>query len=101
VLLRRNRQWWGVDAGLGPALDEIAFRIVPEAQERIDLLREAEVQVATGISASQADEVRNDPLLTALPAVDGESIAYERSVRGWETTRPVPLAAAWIALLSG
>ena len=48
MLLARNTEWWGTEHGLGPALDQIDFRIVPGAVGRLVLLRNGQAQVAEG-----------------------------------------------------
>jgi len=81
LLLARNTEWWGADRRLGPAIDQLEFRIVPgPSSERVALLRDGTVQVASGISPGARDAIRKDPLLTVIPGAGG--LAAERSVRG-------------------
>ena len=100
VVLERNRGFWGSRLGLGPELDQIAFRAVPDPAERVRLLREDAVRVAADLPASVALPLRRDPLLTALGAGTGHALALERSVRGITTWRPQSLAPAWLALVN-
>ena len=81
LLLARYTEWWGADRRLGPALDQLEFRVVPgPSRERASLLRDGAVQVASGIAAGERGRVRGDPLLTVIPGTGG--VAAERSVRG-------------------
>jgi ABC-type transport system substrate-binding protein len=99
LLLARNSAWWGSGRGLGPALDQVEFRIVPDADERIELLNGAEAQVASGLPAFAVQEASGDPLLTTLPADDG-GIAMERSVRGIDSAREIPsLSGVWLTTI--
>jgi peptide/nickel transport system substrate-binding protein len=109
AVLARNRHWWGSDAGLGPSLDEIVFRIVPDEGRRVGLLRSGAVRVASGLGARRADSIGRDPLLTAVGGRRaeigrisfGEWVGFERSVRGIASARPIPLSGVWVALLAG
>jgi peptide/nickel transport system substrate-binding protein len=96
ILITRNLDWWGSARGLGPALDQVEFRIVPGADERLRLLQAGAVQVAYDLRADQLARVRRDPLLTAVE-VAGDLVGLERSVRG---IRPGPgapsLARVWL-----
>jgi peptide/nickel transport system substrate-binding protein len=98
IALERNRRWWGSRFGLGPALDRIEFREVPDDDERIALLRRARVRVAEGVGRSEAERLARDPLLT----VAGEGtdlIAMERSVRGIARPGPQALSGVWLTLV--
>lgn len=106
TVLERNRSWWGSDLGLGPSLDEVVFRIVPDDSRRVVLLRDGAVRVASGLSRRSARVITGDPLLTALGgrpsrlgSRGGEWIGFERSVRGIDSGRPQPLSGVWLALL--
>jgi ABC-type transport system substrate-binding protein len=97
VLEARNTSWWGSGRGLGPALDQIEFHYVPDATDRVKLLRSGEVQVAEELDASQLDGLRRDPLLTELRGPGGTGLGLERSVRGFDSARQIPsLSAAWL-----
>ena len=113
TVLERNRRWWGSDRGLGPSLDEVVFRIVPDEARRAALLRDGAVRVAAGLGARTAREIGRDPLLAVIgdrgPAGPdraaasgaGSWLGFERSVRGIEDARPAPLSGVWLALLGG
>ena len=68
TVLERNRRWWGSDLGLGPALDEVVFRIVPDDLRRVGLLRRGAVRVASGLGAHSVRAIVRDPLLAAIGA---------------------------------
>lgn len=95
VLLARNTSWWGTDHGLGPAVDQVELRAVPDPGERLALLRDGTVRVAD-LRPAQLPAVRADPLLTVIPQGDG-GLGAERSVRGIPVGVPVPsLNAVWL-----
>jgi peptide/nickel transport system substrate-binding protein len=98
VLLRRNRRWWGSRLGLGPALDRIEFREVPDAGERIALLRRGLVRVAEGVGRREAERLSLDPLLSVV-GEGSDFIAMERSVRGITESGPQPLSGVWLTLV--
>jgi ABC-type transport system substrate-binding protein len=95
VLLKRSRTWWGSAHGLGPALDEISFRIVPSDAGRIALLRSGNVQVAADLGPAAA-QLRADPLLSAVGITSAYPIGLERSVRGILGPAPQSLAGVWL-----
>jgi ABC-type transport system substrate-binding protein len=95
VLLKRSRTWWGSAHGLGPALDEISFRIVPSEAGRVGLLRSGNVQVAGDLGPAAA-QLRADPLLSAVGVTSAYSIGIERSVRGIFSSAPQSLAGVWL-----
>jgi ABC-type transport system substrate-binding protein len=98
VRLERNRRWWGTRLGLGPALDRVEFREVPDADERVALLRRAAVRVAERLGRREADELALDPLLSVVG--DGaDFVAMERSVRGIAEPGPQPLSAVWLTVV--
>ena len=107
TVLERSPRWWGSDLGLGPSLQEVVFRIVPDDRRRAALLRGGAVRIASGLSPRSARAIARDPLLTAIGARPGpgpgagEWIGFERSVRGIDSGRPAPLSSVWLALLSG
>jgi len=96
VLVARNLAWWGTERELGPALDQVEFRIVAEPAERFALLEGGDVQLAEGLGPEQAAEARADPLLSVLPG-PGADLGLERSVRGVDSAQEVPsLSGVWI-----
>ena len=81
LLLARHTGWWGADRRLGPAIDQLEFRIVPaDSAERAAMLEDGRVQAASGIGPAQRADIRDNPLLTVIPGAGG--LAVERSVRG-------------------
>jgi len=97
VVVARNTGWWGTRHQLGPALDQVQFRVVPSAAERLTLLRRGEVQVADRLSAGDARRLARDPLLSALPSPGGTALGLERSVRGVNSATQIPsLSGAWL-----
>jgi ABC-type transport system substrate-binding protein len=98
IVLQRNHAWWGSDEGLGPALDELIFRVVKDVGERVRLLRAGHVRIATGLDAAGIAAVRAEPLLAVSPGPDG-ALGSQRSVHGIRGARPQSLAGVWIALI--
>lgn len=97
VLLVRNPGWWGTERNLGPAVDQVAFRTVPDPGERLARLVAGELQVADGLGSEQARETRRHPLVEALPSGGGSWLGLERSVRGISSGTEIPsLAGVWI-----
>jgi ABC-type transport system substrate-binding protein len=102
VLIARDTRWWGSRHGLGPALDQVDFRIVPSAADRLVLLRRGEAQGAEQLSSAQASVLRRDPLLTAVSGGDGDWLGLERSVRGVDSASAIPvLSEAWLTRIGG
>jgi peptide/nickel transport system substrate-binding protein len=96
LLLARNSAWWGTVRGLGPALEQVEFQVVPDPEERLELLETGDAQVASGLGPVSLQTANRDPLLSTLPADEG-SIALERSVRGIDTAREIPsLSGVWL-----
>jgi peptide/nickel transport system substrate-binding protein len=96
LLLARNSAWWGTPRGLGPALEQVEFRIVPDAEERLALLEAGDVRAASGLGPFSLQQANGDPLLTTLRGNE-VGIALERSVRGIDTAREPPsLQAVWL-----
>lgn len=94
LLLAVHGDWWGSDRGLGPGLDQLEFSVVPDADERLDLLIEGGVQVASELGADELQRVRTEPLLTVIAREAG--LAAERSIRGIPGDDPAPsLNGAW------
>jgi peptide/nickel transport system substrate-binding protein len=101
IELSRNPAWWGSKNGLGPALDEVAFLAEPMPGRRLAMLESGAVQVAGPLGSPALEAVAEDPLLTAVggPAL---GIGLERSVRGLDSTRAVPLLSrVWLTDISG
>jgi ABC-type transport system substrate-binding protein len=97
ALVARNLGWWGSERDLGPALDQVDFRVEPGSSERLSMLRAGAVQLADELAPEQRRRLRRDPLLTALPGPGGTVLGLERSVRGIESGRSVPsLSGAWL-----
>jgi peptide/nickel transport system substrate-binding protein len=97
ILVARNPRWWGTKLGLGPALDQVRFRIVPSETRRAQLLSSGAVQVADGLGVVTTQRVRRDPLLYTLPNASGGALGLERSVRGISGSGPVrSFAGAWL-----
>jgi peptide/nickel transport system substrate-binding protein len=100
VELTRNAAWWGTNLQLGPALDGVVFVGMPAA-EGAQLLAEGSVQVADPLGAAELSAVSQDPLLTTLGGPD-QGIGLERSVRGIDSARALPiLSHAWLTSISG
>jgi ABC-type transport system substrate-binding protein len=99
VSLPRYRGWWGSPLGLGPALDQIRFRVVADQDQRLHRLRSGAIRVAADLSPRQAAELRADPLFSATGGPAGTAVGFERSVRGITAWRPASLSGVWIALL--
>lgn len=97
IMMVASPTWWGERFRLGPALDQVRFRVVGSSGERLELLRAGEVQVAAGLSRPDADAVAADPLLTVVEGPGGERTGIERSVRGVEpASRMGSLSSAWL-----
>jgi ABC-type transport system substrate-binding protein len=94
--LARYASWWGSASGLGPALDGVEFRLVPDAAERAALLLDGEVEAADQLGTAELSEVESDPLLTALTTGDA-TLGLERSVRGIDSAVAVPsFSSVWL-----
>jgi ABC-type transport system substrate-binding protein len=100
VVLERNRGWWGSRRGLGPALDEVAFRAVGNQSSRLALLRAGSVRVAGDVGKAAAEQLRADPLLTSAAAASPYPIGLERSVRGIVGWRPGSLSGVWVTVIN-
>ncbi len=101
IVLARNVQWWGTHVGLGPAVDQIEFRVAATAAERLVLLHRAEVQVAYDLGPAQVATLRRDPLLTELRGAGGMDVGLQRSVRGIESAGQIPLLSqAWLTTIA-
>jgi peptide/nickel transport system substrate-binding protein len=96
--LIRFRRWWGSRRELGPALDSVAFRLIPGAAGRAEALRAGAVRVAADLPLRVVRSLRRDPLLYVLRS-GGGALALERSVKGIDGAAPAPLSGAWLSLL--
>lgn len=101
IELSRYAGWWGTPLGLGPALDGVAFVLAPGSPARLTLLRDGSVQVADPLDAAELRAAETDPLLATVGGpVSG--IGLERSVRGIDSARAVPLlSGVWLTRLTG
>ena len=100
VVVARNVDWWGTPRGLGPALDQVIFDTLPAPGERYRLLRAGDVEAADELPPEQLDHLRHDPLLTSLPGPGDTVLGLERSVRGIESGREIPvLSGVWLTTL--
>jgi peptide/nickel transport system substrate-binding protein len=97
TVIARNVDWWGTRLELGPALDQVVFRVVPDPAERVAALADDQVEIADDLDPASAAEVRDDPLLTVDAGGGGAVLGVERSVRGLELDAGVPqLSGAWL-----
>ncbi len=104
VLLARNTGWWGSSAKveLGPALDQVELQISPSPSLRLAMLDAGEAQLADELKPAQADQAREDPLLSVLKSPGETFLGIERSVRGVDSGREIPaLSSAWLTDLGG
>jgi len=100
IVLARNVAWWGTPAELGPALDQVEFRVTPADPERLALLRDGTVQVADSLPRVAAREIRRDPLLTSARGNGGDVLGLERSVRGIGSASAIePLSEVWLTTI--
>jgi ABC-type transport system substrate-binding protein len=96
LLLARNTSWWGADRGLGPGVDQIEPRAVPDPEDRLALLLDGTVRVAE-LDPGQLGAVHADPLLAVQHQGEGRALGIERSVRGIPAGEPAPsLNAVWL-----
>jgi peptide/nickel transport system substrate-binding protein len=101
IELARNQAWWGSPLGLGPSLDDVSFVVEPLPGRRLALLEGGAVQVADALGPAALAAVAADPLLSAVggPRL---GIGVERSVRGLDSARAVPvLSRVWLTDISG
>jgi peptide/nickel transport system substrate-binding protein len=97
IVVARNVGWWGTRAGLGPALDQVEFRVASTERERLLLLRSGAAQVADSLPGAARDQIRRDPLLTYVTGEGDRILGLERSVRGIESASAVePLSQVWL-----
>ena len=103
TLLARNTSWWGSSAkvDLGPALDQVQLRTTASPSLRLAMLDAGDAQLADELDPEQADQARDDPLLSVLQSTGGTFLGIERSVRGVDSGREIPaLSSAWLTGLS-
>src|SRR5262249_54047063 len=99
--LSRFAGWWGGAAGLGPALGGATFLGVPQAAQRLSLLKQGAVQVADRLGPSELRAAERDPLLMTGGG-PASGIGLEGSVRGIDSARAVPvLSGVWLTRLTG
>jgi peptide/nickel transport system substrate-binding protein len=97
IVIARNVAWWGTRLDLGPALDQVEFRVVPTDRGRLALLRGGTAQVADSLPRAVVGEIRRDPLLTFVAGAGREVMGLERSVRGIDSASAIePLSEAWL-----
>jgi peptide/nickel transport system substrate-binding protein len=97
IVVARNVGWWGSRAGLGPALDQVQFRVAPSDRERLLLLRGGTAQVADSLPPAAADRIRRDPLLSYVGGRGDRVLGLERSVRGIDSASAVEsLSQVWL-----
>jgi peptide/nickel transport system substrate-binding protein len=100
-LLAQNTSWWGVEADLGPALEQIEIRAEPSSAVRLALLDAGGVELADELDSAQAQQALADPLLHALRGARGTWLGLSRAVRGVTSGREIPsLSAAWLATVT-
>lgn len=96
LLLAVNGDWWGSDLDLGPGLDQLEFRVVPDPADRLSMLADGSAQVAGDLEPPQLREVRANPLLTVISEAGAPSLGIERSIRGIPVADPTPpLNGVW------
>ena len=97
IVIARNVGWWGSRAGLGPALDQVEFRVSESGRERLMLLRSGTAQVADSLQPVARRAIRRDPLLTYVTGTGDRVLGLERSVRGVESASGIePLSQVWL-----
>jgi peptide/nickel transport system substrate-binding protein len=97
IVVARNVGWWGTRAGLGPALDQVEFRVAPSERERLLLLRGGTAQVADSLPPAARRRIRRDPLLSFVTGAGDRVLGLERSVRGIDSASEVePLSQVWL-----
>jgi ABC-type transport system substrate-binding protein len=101
LTLARFSRWWGTAQGLGPALDQLEFRIVPSARERLGLLGLGEVEVADALPPAEARDAALDPSLATIRGRGGLRVGIERSVRGLIGTAAESFSQVWLTRVSG
>jgi ABC-type transport system substrate-binding protein len=101
AVVARNDDWWGTTHNLGPAMDQVEFRVLRDPQARYEALSTGEVRAADELEPSQLDQLAADPLVTSLPGRETTALGLERSVRGVESGRDVqPLNNVWLTTIA-
>ena len=103
VLLARNTDWWGARAKveLGPALEQVELRVTSSPSLRLAMLDAGEAQLADELDGRLAEQAERDPLLSVMPSEGETFLGVERSVRGIDSGREIPvLSAAWLTGIS-
>jgi peptide/nickel transport system substrate-binding protein len=97
IVIARNVGWWGSRIGLGPALDQVEFRVAPGGRERLALLRGGTAQAADSLRPAARSAIRRDPLLTYVAGGGDRILGLERSVRGIDSASTIePLSQVWL-----
>lgn len=101
AVVARNVDWWGTPHNLGPALEQVEFRVIPDAQARFDSLSAGDIRVADELGPAQLAQLSIDPLLTSLPSHGDTGLGLERSVRGVQSGRSIQLLNnAWLTTIA-
>ena len=101
IELSRHAGWWGTQLGLGPSFDGVTFLLAHRSAKRLQLLREGTVQIADPLDSAGLRDAKADPLLGTVGG-PASGIGVERSVRGIDSARAVPLLSeAWLTRLVG
>jgi peptide/nickel transport system substrate-binding protein len=101
IELSRHAGWWGTPLGLGPSFDGVTFLLASRAAQRLQLLLEGTVQIADPLDSEGLREAKADPLLDTIGGPNA-GIGVERSVRGIDSARTVPLLSeVWLTRLVG
>ena len=99
IELSRYAGWWGTPLGLGPSFDGVMFLLAPRARQRLKLLREGTVQIADPLDSAGLRAAEADPLLGTVGG-PASGIGVERSVRGIDSARTIPLlSGVWLTRL--
>lgn len=101
IELSRHAGWWGTQLGLGPSFDGVTFLLAHRSAKRLQLLREGTVQIADPLDSAGLRDAKADPLLGTVGG-PASGIGVERSVRGIDSARAVPLLSeVWLTRLVG
>ncbi|MGY1746562.1 ABC transporter substrate-binding protein [Blastococcus sp. SYSU D00695] len=69
LTVRANDSYWGTDLGLGPYLDEITFRVIPDEDSRLQSLLSGDVDAFGSLRQSTIAQARDE-------AADGDFSMY-------------------------